>query len=210
LREQRSSGAIGAVSSRARCCTSRPDYPGHFPNAEDTVRVLIAAGADVNARYSGHTARHPFTGRPAATTSASSMRCSRRAPTSRPTARSSTAAHRSPTPSPSGSGTPHADCWSAERPRICGRQRPSESSAASKELVAAPPGPTAEEITNAFWCACHGGQRQTAEYLLDEGTDINWIGHDNLTPTEAAARSDAHHLVGWLQARGARPVAEPR
>jgi hypothetical protein len=93
------------------------DYPGHFPNAEDTVRVLIAAGADVNARYSGHTARHPFTGRPAATTSASSMRCSRRAPTSRPTARSSTAAHRSPTPSPSGSGTPHADCWSAERPR---------------------------------------------------------------------------------------------
>ena len=29
---------------------------------------------------------------------------------------------------------------------------------------AVPPKP--EEITNAFWCACHGGQRKTAEYLL--------------------------------------------
>lgn len=29
------------------------DYPGHFPNAKDTARVLIAAGADVNARFAG-------------------------------------------------------------------------------------------------------------------------------------------------------------
>src|ERR687893_147834 len=29
------------------------DYPGHFPNTEDTVRVLIAAAADVNARFAG-------------------------------------------------------------------------------------------------------------------------------------------------------------
>ncbi|MGH2780326.1 MAG: ankyrin repeat domain-containing protein, partial [Thermoleophilaceae bacterium] len=79
-----------------------------------------------------------------------------------------------------------------------------------EQLVAAPIGPTAEEITNAFWCACHGGQRQTAEYLLDQGADINWIGHDNLTPIEAAVRSDAYHVVVWLQARGARSVAGPR
>lgn len=26
--------------------------------------------------------------------------------------------------------------------------------------------PVPDEITNAFWCACHGGQRQSAEYLL--------------------------------------------
>ena len=77
-----------------------------------------------------------------------------------------------------------------------------------QELVAAPTPPTADdEITNAFWCACHGGQRETAEYLLDQGADINWIGHDNLTPLDAATRSDAHDLVEWLQARGARPGA---
>jgi ankyrin repeat protein len=45
------------------------------------------------------------------------------------------------------------------------------------------------------WCACHGGQRETAEYLLDQGADINWIGHDKLTPVDAAGRSDAHHLA---------------
>ena len=78
------------------------------------------------------------------------------------------------------------------------------------ELVAARSRPTAEEITNACWCACHGGQRATAEYLLDHGADINWIGHDDLTPLDAAARSDAHQLVDWLRVRGAKPAAQLR
>src|SRR5437867_7988800 len=26
--------------------------------------------------------------------------------------------------------------------------------------------PPPDEVIKAFWCACHGGQRQTAEYLL--------------------------------------------
>src|SRR5918992_1437509 len=151
------------------------DYPGHFPNTEDTVRVLIAAGADVNAEGS------VIDG-----------------------------------------GTPLADAvgfgqWNAARRLVERGATPNLWQAAAlgqirrvEQLVAAPVGPTAEEITNAFWCACHGGQRQTAEYLLDRGADINWIGHDNLTPSEAAARSDAHDVVGWLQARGARSGAEPR
>jgi uncharacterized protein len=79
-----------------------------------------------------------------------------------------------------------------------------------QELVAAPAPPTGEEIINAFWCACHGSQRPTAAYLLDHGADLNWIGHDNVTPLDAAARSDAHHLVDWLQARGAKTAARLR
>ena len=66
------------------------------------------------------------------------------------------------------------------------------------------------KITNALWCACHGGQRETAEYLLDQGADINWIGHDALTPIDAAARSDARQLVEWLRALVAEPAAERR
>jgi hypothetical protein len=27
------------------------------------------------------------------------------------------------------------------------------------------------QIDNAFWCACHGGQRATAEYLLERGAN---------------------------------------
>ena len=29
------------------------DWPGHFPNGPETVKVLVAAGADVNARFTG-------------------------------------------------------------------------------------------------------------------------------------------------------------
>jgi uncharacterized protein len=35
--------------------------------------------------------------------------------------------------------------------------------------------PTPDEITVAFYQACAGGERETAEYLLGHGADINWI-----------------------------------
>jgi uncharacterized protein len=62
---------------------------------------------------------------------------------------------------------------------------------------------SAEEITNAFWCACHGGQREAAELLLERGADIDWVGHDGLTPLDAALRSGADELARWLRSRGA-------
>jgi len=58
--------------------------------------------------------------------------------------------------------------------------------------------PTPEEITEAFWSACHGDQRQVAELLLRRGADINWVGWDDLTPLDAARRSDAGDLAAWL------------
>jgi ankyrin repeat protein len=63
--------------------------------------------------------------------------------------------------------------------------------------------PAADEVTNAFWCACHGGQRETAEYLLRRGADMNWIGHDGLTPLDAANRSHAEDVAAWLLSLGA-------
>src|SRR2546430_4193602 len=42
-----------------------------------------------------------------------------------------------------------------------------------EELVASDPGP--EEISEAFWQACHGGQRRTADYLLRHGADTTTI-----------------------------------
>jgi uncharacterized protein len=119
-------------------------------------------------------------------------------------------------------GTPLADAvafgqWKAARRLLERGATPNLWQAAAlgqtrrvKELVAASTRPTSEEITNAFWCACHGGQRETAEYLLDQGADINWIGHDSLTPIDAAARSEAHDLVEWLQTRSAKPAAQLR
>ena len=68
------------------------------------------------------------------------------------------------------------------------------------ELVARPP--TREEVTEAFWGACHGGQRATAERLLAEGAEINWVGWDDLTPLDAASREGAADVVAWLASIG--------
>jgi ankyrin repeat protein len=65
-------------------------------------------------------------------------------------------------------------------------------------------GPPRDELTNAFWCACHGGQRATAELLLAAGADPRWVGHDGLTPLQAARRSGALELAAWLAAEGSR------
>src|SRR5262249_34131490 len=70
------------------------------------------------------------------------------------------------------------------------------------------PAPSASEITNAFWCACHGGHLNTAHWLLDRGAELDWVGHDGLTPLDAARRSKADDVVAWLLDRGARPASQ--
>jgi uncharacterized protein len=73
------------------------------------------------------------------------------------------------------------------------------------DLVAAT-SPTRQELTDAFWQACHGGQRRTAEYLLGLGAELNgtpsW-GDD--TPLDVAESVDTGRqaLVTWLRAAGA-------
>jgi uncharacterized protein len=186
------------------------DYPGHFPNAKDTVRALIAAGADVNARFAGQHGETPLHW----AASGDDVEVL--------DALLDAGADLEADGSVIDGGTPLADAvafgqWNAAR-RLLERGATANLWQAAavgrmtrvQELVAVPAPPTADEITNAFWCACHGGQRATAEYLLDQGADISWIGHDNLTPLDAAARSDAHHLVDWLQARGAKTATELR
>jgi ankyrin repeat protein len=69
--------------------------------------------------------------------------------------------------------------------------------------------PSDSDINSAFWQACHGNQRRAAEYLLDRGADLNWIGYDGLTPLDTAIRSQAGDLVEWLLIRGAKSAADP-
>jgi hypothetical protein len=69
--------------------------------------------------------------------------------------------------------------------------------------------PEPGEVNGALWGACHGAQQQCAAYLLDHGADLNWIPDwENLTPVDAATRSGATELAGWLRERGARTAAE--
>lgn len=66
------------------------------------------------------------------------------------------------------------------------------------------PAPDATAVTQAFWCACHGGQLPAAEYLLTRSAELNWVGWDGLTALDVANRSGARELVEWLRQRGAR------
>jgi ankyrin repeat protein len=81
----------------------------------------------------------------------------------------------------------------------------------ARELIAADP-PTPQELTDAFWQACHGGQRRMAELLLTLGADLNgtpsWGGG---TPLDAADGLDTGReaLVNWLRQHGARKSPEP-
>ncbi len=68
--------------------------------------------------------------------------------------------------------------------------------------------PAPDEVTNAFWCACHGGQRPCVAYLLSRGADVNWVGYDGLTPLDAARRSGFPELVDWLRTQGAKTAEE--
>ena len=48
-------------------------------------------------------------------------------------------------------------------------------------------------VTIAFWCVCHGSQRQSAEYLLERGAELNWISvWYGLTPLDASRRAGAY------------------
>ena len=69
--------------------------------------------------------------------------------------------------------------------------------------------PSTEEVNHAFWQACHGGYRRTAEYLFARGADLNWIpGYARQTPLDIASRggldTGREALVKWLREKGAQ------
>lgn len=64
--------------------------------------------------------------------------------------------------------------------------------------------PVADDVTAALWHACRGGQQATAEYLLGQGADLNWVGFMDWTPLQAAEDSGNRVLVEALLSRGAR------
>jgi ankyrin repeat protein len=192
------------------------DWPGHFPNGAKTVAMLTAAGADVNAPFAGSHAETPLHW--AASSDDVAVL----------DALLDAGADIEAPGAVIGGGTPLADAvafgqWAAARRLVERGARMALWQAAALGLMdrveghfagsplspwsARGPRPDVsapDEITHAFWCACHGGQSEAAEFLLARGADLNWIGYDGLTPMDAARRSGAAALVEWLVRKGAR------
>jgi hypothetical protein len=186
------------------------DWPGHVPGAAAKVAALAAAGADVDASSGGE---HPETPLHWAASADDVDALD---------ALLDAGADLDARGAVIGDGTPLDDAvafgqWDAARRLVERGARVNLWNAAALGLMdrleaacegtAQPPG---EEVTNAFWCACHGGQRAAAAYLLERGADRDWVGHDDLTPLDAARRSGAVELADWLAAQGARSAADVR
>ena len=174
------------------------DWPGHFPNGAESVGALVAAGADVNARFEGPHAETPLHW------AASSDDVA---------VLDALLDHGADIESPGaviGGGTPLADAaafgqWKAAHRLVERGAKTSLWEAAALGLMdrveqhfagqplepwsprpSQPTGNKPDEVTHAFWCACHGGQQQVAEFLLNRDADIQWVGYDELTPLGAA------------------------
>jgi len=174
------------------------DWPGHRPRGAEAVAVLVAAGADANARCAGAHTETPLHW--AASSDDVDVL----------DALLDAGADIEADGAVIGGGTPLADAvafgqWKAARRLVERGARANLWQAAALGLLdrvrEQADGASDEELAGALWCACHGGQLETARYLLDRGADHQWVGWDDLTPVGAAERSGATDVVAWLRAQ---------
>ena len=198
------------------------DWPGNRAGAARMIRTLVDRGADPNARFGGHPARETPLHWAASSDDLAAL-----------DALLDAGADIEATGAVIGGGTPIADAvafgqWKAARrlvergaatalwqaaalglmDRVRGHFAGTHRSLPWTPRPPRPGAPAPDEVTHAFWSACHGGQREAAEFLLGKGPAINWVGYDGLTALEAAERSGAAELAAWLQSVGARRAAE--
>jgi len=187
------------------------DWPGHYPNGAQVVAVLVAAGADPNARFRGPHEETPLHW--AASSDDVEVL----------DALLDAGADIEAPGAVIGGGPPLADArafgqWKAAHRLVERGARTTLQDASTLGLLervtaffAGDRSPSADEVNAAFWGACHGGQQGTAELLLERGADFDWLPPwERLTPLDAARRSEAGELVEWLRARGARSAHELR
>ena len=184
------------------------DWPGHFPNSGATVAALIAHGADVNGAFVGRHSETPLHWA-ASTNDVSAL-----------DALLDNGAQIEAPGAVIGGGTPLADAvafaqWQAARRLVERGARTTLWQAAAlglmtrvTEFFAREPAPARGEITNAFWSACHGSELPAAQYLLERGADLNWVGYEGMTPLDVAVRNHAGELIKWLRDHGAKPAKE--
>ena len=186
------------------------DWPGYFPNGPHIARLLIDAGADVNALTDvdhGETPLHWTASSDDVDVAAVLIDAG------------------ADLEVPHGSiGSPLDNaigycCWHVARLLVARGARVDALWHAAalgllgrvEELLGDEAEGTPGKISQAFWHACSGGQRRAAELLLDRGADLNWEpDYAHGTPLDVAKGDGTQrgNVIEWLTERGARS-AEP-
>jgi len=187
------------------------DWPGYWPNGPEVVHVLLAAGADPNAREPEKRSEAPLHW----------AASSDDADVARALIDGGADVNL-----PDGSiGTPLDNavgygCWNVARLLVDRGARVENLWVAAalgmvdrlRELIAGQPNVDAEKLSQALWHACNAGQRRAAEFLLGEGANLNWVpDYARGTPLDAAQQlgTQQQNVISWLQERGARTTDQP-
>jgi len=198
LAGERITGPRGGTTTPLHIVT---DWPGYFPEGPAIARLLIAAGADPSAPTTGGKPETPL---------------HYTASTDDADVADVLIGGGADLEVPGGSiGTPLENavgygCWHVARLLAArGAQVDRLWTAAAlgllprvADLLAL--GPAAEDLNEAFWQACHGGQRRAAELLLNHGADPSAVpGYSGQTAAQAAAAPDTRreNVVTWLRER---------
>jgi hypothetical protein len=183
------------------------DWPGYFPQAPAAVALLLAAGADPNDDCGGGQPETPLHW--AASTDDVDVAVV-------------LIDGGADLETPGGSiGTPLDNaigygCWHAAR-LLVQRGAPVDAlwHAAAlgllirlEEFLAAAPPPTKEDLNQAFWQPCHGGERRAAERLLAAGADIDttpeYANGQPALEIAAAPGTRRDLLASWLRERAVK------
>ncbi len=173
------------------------DWPGNFPNIAATIGALVAAGADVDARFTGEHGETPLHWAASSDDVAAID------------ALVAAGANLESDGAVFTNGTALSDAvvfgqWAAARRLVeLGATMTLWQAAAlgHREAVVSilEGAPSSQEVTNALWHCSNGGHRDVAKVLVAHGGDPNWVGWEDLTPIEVAERAGHRALAEWLR-----------
>lgn len=181
------------------------DWPGHHPNPKGVVQALAAAGADLDAPVVGMWHREAALHWAASNDDVDLIDALLDAGADIERSGSSIDGG-SPLSCAVGYGQ-----WAAAR-RLAERgattlfwhEAALGMMARIEQRLEADPLPPAEDLSGAFWNACHGGQLAVAECLLARGADLNWPAPwSGQTPLDIAERAGRGDIATWLGQKGA-------
>ena len=201
-------GPLGGAFKTRTALHAVADWPGYFPNGPQIARLLLSAGADPNARDpepGSETALHWAASSDDVDVAAALIDGG------------------ADIEVPDGSiGTPLDNaigygCWHVARLLADRGARVDKLWHAAalgildrlEELLAKEP--TDDEVSQAFWHACAGGQRRAAERLLTAGADLNWEpDYAQGTPLDTAGGlgTRQENVITWLKEQGARSATK--